>query len=85
MFSIPPANTIAASPSKILCAPCVIASIPDPHSRFTVTAGVSTFNPAFNPTCRAPYKRIRARLHRISQKSRVIENPPRIHSRSTTF
>src|SRR5262249_58204117 len=31
------------------------ASIPEPHNRFTVTAGVSTLNPAFKPTCRAPY------------------------------
>src|SRR5262249_2845898 len=31
------------------------ASIPEPHNRFTVTAGVSTVNPAFKPTCRAPY------------------------------
>jgi len=54
MFSIPPASTMFASPSSNRCAACAIASIPDPHNRFTVTAGVSIFNPAFNPTCRAP-------------------------------
>ena len=30
--------------------------MPDPHSRFTVSAGVSIGSPARNPTCRAPYK-----------------------------
>jgi hypothetical protein len=55
MFSIPPASTISASPSSSRCAACDTASIPDPHKRFTVTAGVSVFSPAFNPTWRAPY------------------------------
>ena len=54
IFSIPPASTIVASPSSNRCSACVIASIPEPQRRFTVTAGVSIFSPAFNPTCLAP-------------------------------
>ena len=56
MASIPPASTIFASSVWIICAAETIACIPDPHSRFTVSAGVSIGNPARNPTCRAPYK-----------------------------
>ena len=37
-----------------MCAPLTAAWIPEPHSRFTVSAGTSIGTPDFSPTCRAP-------------------------------
>ncbi len=51
--SAPPASTAPASPSRISCAACAIASNPEPHSRLTVTAGTSMGSPALSPTWRA--------------------------------
>ena len=53
MLSMPPASTTEASPSWINCAPVTAAWIPDPHSRFTASAGVSTGTPLLSPMCRA--------------------------------
>ena len=43
-----------ASPSWICCAPLNTAWMPEPHSRFTVSAGTSIGTPALSPTWRAP-------------------------------
>ena len=50
MFSIPPHNVVWASPRRIRCAPWAMDSIPEPHRRFTVSAGVAWGAPAFRPT-----------------------------------
>src|SRR2546430_8770356 len=52
MDSVPPASTALASPNRMSCAPCVIASKPEPHSRLTVTAGTPIGRPAFRPMWR---------------------------------
>ena len=54
MDSMPPASTRAASPASIRCAPEITAWIPEPQSRFTVSAGTESGTPARSPTCRAP-------------------------------
>jgi hypothetical protein len=54
MFSIPPASTVVASFKRMRWAPCTIDSKPEPHNRFTVSAGTSLGTPAFKPTWRAP-------------------------------
>jgi hypothetical protein len=54
MFSMPPASTVVASPSRIICAPLTTAWMPEPHKRFTVNAPFSLGTPAFKPTWRAP-------------------------------
>ena len=51
--SVPPASTTRDSPSRICCAACTTASNPEPHRRFTVSAGVSTRQPLRSPTWRA--------------------------------
>jgi len=53
MFSVPPASTASASPSRICSAAEITAWNPDPHNRLTVIAGASIGTPAFKPTCRA--------------------------------
>ncbi len=55
MFSIPPASARRDSPSRIICAAETTDWMPEPHSRLTVSAGVSIGTPAFSPTWRAPY------------------------------
>ncbi len=53
MDSPPPASTTFDSSSRICCAACAMASKPEPHSRFTVSAGTSMGSPALRPTWRA--------------------------------
>src|SRR5215472_2429224 len=55
MFSAPPATTTSASPSITICAAETIACSPDPHSRLSVNAGVSTGNPALIVATRERY------------------------------
>ena len=43
----------ATRPAGSAAPPCMTASKPEPHSRFTVTAGVSIGRPARRPTWRA--------------------------------
>jgi hypothetical protein len=45
MFSVPPTSTSSASPSRMSCAPLTIAWKPEPHRRFTVSAGTGTGTP----------------------------------------
>ena len=52
MLSIPPATTISASPSIILCAACAIAFIPLAQTLFTVVT-TSFGKPANFAACRA--------------------------------
>ena len=54
MDSIPPASTTSASPASIWCAAEITAWIPEPQSRFTVSAGTESGTRARRPTCRAP-------------------------------
>ena len=49
MFSAPPATATSASPSMIVCAAVMIACRPLPHSRLSVSAGVSTGRPPLTP------------------------------------
>ncbi len=46
MDSVPPAMQMSASPAAIARAAQAMASMPDPHSRFTVAPGTSTGRPA---------------------------------------
>ena len=54
MFSMPPASARRDSPRRIICAAETTDWMPEPQSRLTVSAGVSTGTPAFRPTWRAP-------------------------------
>jgi hypothetical protein len=56
MLSAPPVSTISDSPIRIDVAPCTRASNPDPHRRFTVSAGRSWGTPALSATWRAMYE-----------------------------
>ncbi len=56
MFSMPPASARRDSPSLIIWAAVTSDWMPDPHSRLTVSAGVSIGRPALRPTWRAPYR-----------------------------
>src|SRR5262249_3209908 len=51
--SMPPASTIADSPSRIDCAPVAVACIPDAPALLIVWAGTLSGTPARTPTCRA--------------------------------
>jgi hypothetical protein len=53
MLSTPPATTSDASPQRTARAACTTASMPDPHSRLTVTPGTSTGRPASSAAIRA--------------------------------
>ncbi len=53
MFSMPPATTISASPSRIIPAPSTEAVRPLAHTLFTVIAEAVTGIPAFIAACRA--------------------------------
>ena len=55
MLSVPPATTISASPLAIRAAPIFTAARPEPHTTFSVMAGVSTGIPAFRAHCRATF------------------------------
>ena len=55
MFSMPPATVTSASPRSMSWDAEITDWIPEPHRRFTVSAGVSIGSPAFNAECRAPY------------------------------
>ena len=54
MFSMPPARARRDSPSRMVCAAEITDWMPDPQSRFTVSAGTATGTPALRPTWRAP-------------------------------
>ena len=51
--STPPAIIKSASPLRIALAPVPTASIPEPHSRFSVIPGTSMGKPANKPLMRA--------------------------------
>ena len=53
MFSIPPATTMSASPSMILCAPSIIAFIPLAQTLLTVVQFTFGGSPASIDACRA--------------------------------
>ena len=53
MFSIPPTTTISLSPVFILCAPIMMAFIPEEQTLFTVVQGTSFGIPAASAACRA--------------------------------
>jgi hypothetical protein len=53
MLSTPPATTTSASPSRICREACRIASRPEAHSRFTVTAGTDCGSPDSSVAMRA--------------------------------
>ena len=55
MFSIPPAKTILASPSRMAWAAEIMAFKPEPHTSLTVTAVLAWFSPAPSPTWRAGF------------------------------
>lgn len=55
MFSEPPAIATSASPSMIVCAADTIACRPEPHRRFTVSAGVCCATPPLTAATRARY------------------------------
>ncbi len=55
MLSAPPASATSLSPSCMLCAPLTTLWKPEPHSRFTVSAGTSCGTSALSATCRAMY------------------------------
>ena len=56
MLSTPPAMTISASPELINLPACAIASAPEPHKRFTVTAGTVTGIFASSALMRATFR-----------------------------
>ena len=53
MDSIPPATMTSYSPSLISCEASAMASRPDRHTLFTVTAGTLIGMPAATAACRA--------------------------------
>ena len=53
MFSIPPAATVSASPSWIICEPAMTAAMPDAHALLNVMAEVVSGMPADIAACRA--------------------------------
>ena len=53
MDSIPPATTTSYSPSRISCDASAMASRPDRHTLFTVSAGTVMPMPAATAACRA--------------------------------
>lgn len=55
MFSQPPATTALAKPSQTSCAAEATACAPEPQTRLTVSAGLSTGMPAFIAACRAGF------------------------------
>src|SRR5690242_15403822 len=55
MLSAPPPTAMSASPSMMVCAAETIACSPEPHKRFSVSAGVSCATPAFIAATRARY------------------------------
>jgi hypothetical protein len=54
--SDPPARQTSASPAAIVRAASQTASIPEPHSRFTVAPGISTGSPASSTAIRATFR-----------------------------
>mmetsp|Transcript_51653 Transcript_51653/g.135775 ORF Transcript_51653/g.135775 Transcript_51653/m.135775 type:complete len:267 (-) Transcript_51653:14-814(-) len=55
MLSAPAATPTSASPSAISCATFTTDWKPEPHSRLTLSAGVSISMPDLSATCRAMY------------------------------
>ncbi len=55
IFSVPPATTISASPDLISLAAMFTASRPDPHTTFSVIAGVVIGRPALIEDCLATF------------------------------
>ena len=53
--SVPPATQMSASPAAIARAASATASMPEPHSRFTVAPGTSTGSPASSTAIRATF------------------------------
>ncbi len=53
MDSIPPATMTSYSPSRISCDASAMASRPDRHTLFTVSAGTDMLMPAATAACRA--------------------------------
>ena len=54
--SAPPASMMSASPAAMARAALAMASMPDPHSRFTVAPGTSTGRPASRTPIRATFR-----------------------------
>src|ERR1700733_2724407 len=55
MLSTPPPSAISVSPSMMVCAADTIACKPEPHSRFSESAGASFVTPAFIAATHAMY------------------------------
>ncbi len=53
MDSMPPATTSRASPARTACAASMTALSPDPHTLFTVSAGIVAGSPPFTAAWRA--------------------------------
>ena len=53
--SLPPATAMSRSPAAIARAASLTASMPEPHSRFTVAPGISTGRPASSTAIRATF------------------------------
>jgi hypothetical protein len=56
MCSIPPARTTSTIPAWIIAIPEITASIPEMHTRFTVTAVTSSGIPAMSAEIRVVFK-----------------------------
>ncbi len=53
--SVPPATTISEVPAAMASAACITAASPEPHTRFTVSAGTVAGSPAPSAACRATF------------------------------
>ena len=60
MFSMPPAIASVATPAAISVAAVAIACAPEPHTRFTASAGTETGTPPPTDACRAGFMRLPA-------------------------
>ena len=67
MFSVPPASTTFASPVRICSAALTTAWKPEPHRRFTVSAGTRCGTPAFSPTWRAQVDGVGRGLEHVAE------------------
>ena len=52
MDSIPPATTTSSSPARIIWSAMAMAEVPDRHTLFTVSEGISLGMPAAMAACR---------------------------------
>ena len=55
MFSMPPATALSMNPRIISCAALATACAPEPQTRLTVIAGISTGTPPWMAACRAGF------------------------------